>query len=288
MHEHHEDENTGRILSRREALTALGGGALAFLAARAVKGAPEPELRPTLPTINAATASASDISNASNTCIARPELTEGPYFVDEKLTRSDIRSDAKSGVIKAGVPLELTFSVSRVDGGACSFLPNALVDIWHADAQGSYSDVGSDGTGGQTFLRGAQLTNAQGVARFQTIYPGWYRGRAVHIHYKIRVANPGGGTHEFTSQLFFDDDVSDVIYTQTAYKRNARRDQFNDHDSIFREGGDGLVLALQPAGDGFKAAFDIGLDLSKPARGRGDGPRRDGPPRNGEFGRWDN
>ncbi len=276
MHDHHEDEHKGRILSRREALTALGGGALAFLAARAVKGASTPEPRSLLPMVNAAPAS------RVNLCIARPELTEGPFFVDEKLLRSDIRSDAKTGRIKAGVPLELTFNVSRVDGGACSFLPDALVDIWHTDAQGSYSGIGSEGTRGQTFLRGAQKTNAQGMARFATIYPGWYRGRTVHIHYKIRVANPTGGTHEFTSQLFFDDAVSEVIYEQAAYKRAGRRDQFNARDGIFREGGDGLILDLKPAGDGFRAAFDIGLDLSKPARGGRDGRGE----RDGGFGRW--
>ena len=275
---HHEDEHKGRILSRREALAALGGGALAFLGARAVWGDASPAMRSTLPAQQAATAGS---SNDPNQCIARPELTEGPYFVDEKLIRSDIRSDAITGKVKVGVPLELTFNVSRVDGGACSFLPNALVDVWHTDAQGLYSDIGSDGTAGQTFLRGAQMTNAQGMARFQTIYPGWYRGRTVHIHYKIRVANPAGGTYEFTSQLFFDDDVSDVIYTQSAYKRNTRRDQFNDRDGIFREGGEGLILDLQPSGDGFQAAFAIGLDLSKPARGRENGPLN-----RGGFGRW--
>ena len=282
MHNHddHHDEHKGRILSRREALVTIGG-ALTFLTAHAMRGATAatPPATPVLATT----------SSANNTCIARPELTEGPYFVDEKLMRSDIRSDAKTGRIKVGVPLELVFNVSQISAAGCAALKGALVDIWHTDAQGLYSDIGSDGTAGQTFLRGAQMTNAQGVARFTTIYPGWYRGRTVHIHFKIRAANAAGGTYEFTSQLFFDDDVSDVIYTQAAYARDARRDQFNDSDGIFREGGAGLILDLKPADTGFKAVFDVGLDLSKPARDGRDGPPNgpppDAPPRGG-FGHW--
>lgn len=268
---HIEDEHKGHILSRREALATLGGGAFAFLAARTVLGAGTAKATATAAVTTKVLATSSD----SNICIARPELTEGPYFVDEKLIRSDIRSDAKTGAIKAGVPLELTFNVSRVDGGACSFLPGALVDVWQTDAQGLYSDIGSDGTAGETFLRGAQTTNEQGVARFTTIYPGWYRGRTVHIHYKIRAANPAGGTYEFTSQLFFDEAVSEVVFAQPTYKRNARRDQYNARDGIFQQGGEGLILDLKPAGAGFKATFDIGLDLSRPARGR-----------DGDLGHW--
>lgn len=166
----------------------------------------------------------------------------------------------------------LTFNVSQISAG-CAALKGALVDIWHTDAQGLYSDIGGDGTAGQTFC-GAQMTNEQGIARFTTIYLDWHRGRTVPIHFKIRAANPRGGTYEFTSQLFFPDELSEKIYAQKAYARNARRDQANARDGIFQEGGDGLILALRPAGDGFKAAFDIGLDLSKPARGRGG------------FGRW--
>lgn len=155
-----------------------------------------------------------------------------------------------------------------------------LTDAQRAQLRDHRPPRNGRGPGGQTFLRGAQMTDEAGVARFTTIYPGWYRGRTAHIHFKIRASSPNGGTYEFTSQLFFDDDVSDVVYTQSAYKRNARRDQTNARDGIFREGGDGLILDLKPAGDGFKAAFDVGLDLSQPARGRGKGPGRGG------FGRW--
>ena len=63
-------------------------------------------------------------------------------------------------------------------------LENAIVDVWHADAGGDYSGVGS--LQGETFLRGIQTTDANGDAAFTTIFPGWYRGRAPHIHFKVR------------------------------------------------------------------------------------------------------
>ena len=116
-------------------------------------------------------------------CVVRPELTEGPYFVDEKINRSDIRTDTTTNAVSAGVPLVLTFLVSQIGSSACTPLQGAQVDIWHCDALGVYSDV--SGNSGN-FLRGYQVTDANGQAQFTTIYPGWYRGRAVHIHFKIR------------------------------------------------------------------------------------------------------
>ena len=120
---------------------------------------------------------------SSAACVLTAALTEGPFFVDEKLNRADIRTDPGTGAVAAGVPLALTFNVSRVANNACTPLTGAYLDVWHCDATGIYSDV--DGSS-QKFLRGYQVTDANGVARFTTIYPGWYRGRAVHIHFKLR------------------------------------------------------------------------------------------------------
>src|SRR5205823_6128325 len=105
------------------------------------------------------------------------------------LYRSDIRSDPTTGAVKDGVPLYLGFSLSSVgsDGG-CSPLAGAVIDIWQCDASGVYSDVNDPGfnTKGQQFLRGSQHTDENGYAQFLTIYPGWYSGRAVHTHLKVR------------------------------------------------------------------------------------------------------
>jgi protocatechuate 3,4-dioxygenase beta subunit len=189
-------------------------------------------------------------------CVVVPALTEGPYFVDEGLDRSDIRSDPESGTIKPGTLLTLTFNVSGVSGRSCTVLPNARVDIWHCDAQGAYSDVQDNvigSTRGQKFLRGYQMTDPSGKATFTTIYPGWYPGRAVHIHFKVRYEN-----REFTSQLFFDDTLSTQVFAQAAYQKRGNR-TMNASDGIYRQAGDVLLLQLARGGDGYSSVFNIGL-----------------------------
>ncbi len=170
-----DDLPVGRVLSRREAFAVLGAsGALLFLGCSSD---------------SSATTDPADTS--SGTCVVRPELTEGPYYVDEELNRSDIRSDPSDGAVKAGALLALTFNLSSVASNACTPLAGAIVDVWHCDASGVYSDV-SDLTFGNTvgkkFLRGYRVTDSNGVASFTTIYPGWYEGRTVHIHFKVRSA----------------------------------------------------------------------------------------------------
>jgi protocatechuate 3,4-dioxygenase beta subunit len=190
--------------------------------------------------------------------MVRPEQTEGPYFVDEKLSRSDIRIDPADRSTTPGVPLRLEFQVSRVKGNTCAPLDGAIVDVWHCDALGLYSDVRDAGfdTRGKKFLRGYQTTDSRGVARFLTIYPGWYAGRAVHIHFKIR-----SGAKEFTSQLYFDEAVTDRVFEQAPYDAKRGRRTRNDGDFIFRSGGKQLVIAPTKQDLGYIAKFDIGLQL---------------------------
>jgi protocatechuate 3,4-dioxygenase beta subunit len=181
--------------------------------------------------------------------------------VDEQLNRSDIRSDPSSGVARAGALLALTFNVSRAASGACSPLAGAIVDVWHCDAAGLYSDVEANGTVGQEFLRGYQVTDAGGVARFTTIYPGWYQGRAVHIHFKVRSAASAGSAYEFTSQLFFPERFLSAIYTERG-PYTARGDDGrlrNANDGIYGQGGSRLLLEPVPRGAGYAATFNIGL-----------------------------
>ncbi|HJQ66056.1 MAG TPA: intradiol ring-cleavage dioxygenase, partial [Gemmatimonadales bacterium] len=192
----------------------------------------------------------------------RPAQTEGPYFVDELLNRSDIRSDPTSGIVKPGTPLQLTMNVSRIVGTECTPLPGARVDVWHCDALGVYSDVTDPrfNTVGQKFLRGYQDTDAAGAARFMTIYPGWYEGRTVHIHFKVRTDPGAGQGHEFTSQLYFDDALSQAVFAKAPYAARGQRTARNSDDGIFRNGGAQLLLAPEPSGDGYSGSFGLGLN----------------------------
>ena len=214
-----DDRPIGRILSRREVLALLGGSGAALLAACAPGALASPSPSTSAQATSAAATTAAAASSAATTlpsCIVRPAVTEGPYFVDEKLNRSDIRSDPTNGTVKTGAPLTLTFLVSRVSGSSCAALSGATVDIWHCDALGVYSDASdaSFNTRGQKFLRGYQTTDASGKAQFTTIYPGWYQGRAVHVHFKIRT-----GASEFTSQLFFDDALNTQVFAAAPYSQ---------------------------------------------------------------------
>ena len=250
-----DDAPIGRILNRREVLALLGGSGAALLAACApgVLAKPSPTAQPTSAAATTAAAAASPATTLPS-CIVRPAVTEGPYFVDEKLNRSDIRSDPASGAVKAGAPLALTFLVSRVTGSACAALSGATVDIWHCDALGVYSDATdpSFNTKGQKFLRGYQTTDASGQVQFTTIYPGWYQGRAVHIHFKIRTT-----TSEFTSQLFFEDALNTQVFAQSPYSQKGTQ-------GIMRNAADGiynsqLLLSVTKSGNAYAATFDIGL-----------------------------
>jgi protocatechuate 3,4-dioxygenase beta subunit len=248
-----DDRTIGRVLSRREALVLLGAsGAAMIVGCRPGDGGSD----------EAAVQTAAAGGSVVPACVVRPEQTEGPYFVDEKLNRSDIRSDPGTGVVPSGAPLALALVVSRVANGACTPIQGAQVDVWQCDAAGVYSDVRDPGfnTVGQKFLRGYQLTDAQGTARFTTIYPGWYQGRTVHIHFKVRTDPAAQRGHEFTSQMYFDDAFTDRVFTRDPYRTKGERTVRNDRDGIFRRsGGSQLLLPVREAGEGYEATFELGL-----------------------------
>ncbi len=248
-----DDAMIGKILSRRAALKLLGiasGTAAAGLIGSRAQG-------------GMGGAGSSGVLSLPG-CVVRPALTEGPFFVDEKLSRSDIRSDSKTKAISAGLPLILTFLVSKASAGKCEPRSGVMVDIWHCDALGKYSSELSEGTAGKDFLRGYQMTDASGKAVFKTVYPGWYNGRAVHIHFKLRTVVNGKVTGEFTSQVFFDDTVSDAVYTVAPYTgKSGKRNVLNGNDMIYKNGGSQMLLSLRgDAKTGYSATFDVGLNIA--------------------------
>jgi protocatechuate 3,4-dioxygenase beta subunit len=233
-----DEPKTGRILSRREALALLGGAAALAGGLR-----PQPAMAQGLPS-----------------CVVTPEQMEGPFFSDVRLNRSDIRTDPADKSVRDGVPLALALRVSAVGAAGCSPLAGAMVDVWHCDAAGAYSD--SDrGTAGKKFLRGYQVTDAGGTARFTTIYPGWYPGRAVHIHYKVRIVSGPNLGNEMTSQLYFDEAITDRVHTRAPYVSHGRRTQRNNEDGLFRRNGSRLMLSLSESGNGYAGEFHVGLKI---------------------------
>jgi len=196
-------------------------------------------------------------------CVATPSpaIEEGPYFIDDKLNRSDIRTDPTTGKQSSGTPLELTLNVVAVGKTACKPLAGAIIDVWHCDASGAYSEFKDRNFGdnrGRKFLRGFQTTDSNGVVKFTTIYPGWYPGRAVHIHYKVRTPDD----KEFTSQVFFDERVTDQVHALEPYNRPGKR-KMNVDDDIFREqGGKQSMFAFSSKVSGSYAAnYSVGMML---------------------------
>jgi hypothetical protein len=190
------------------------------------------------------------VSSGLVKCVLTPELTEGPYYVAGEKLRRDVTEG------KAGTALLLKLTV--VNASTCKPVKNASVEIWHCDAGGVYSGAVANNPG-TNFLRGVQKTNATGVATFKTIYPGWYQGRAVHIHVKVHVA----GTVVHTGQLFFPAGVTNVVYKRAPYSAHGTTpDTLNPNDSIFRNGGSKGLLTLKKDGTGYIGSIGMGVHLT--------------------------
>jgi protocatechuate 3,4-dioxygenase beta subunit len=245
------------LLSRRQAMGLFAGHGAGVVAAACGGGSSSKDASPS--TSTRTTAAGSSGTTASGTaCVLTPEATEGPFYLDLDKVRSDITEG------KDGTPLDLKITV--VDATGCTPIKDAAVDVWHCDAGGDYSGFSQAGGGGpggaqsatddQTFLRGTQVTDANGLGQFRTIYPGWYRGRAVHIHMKVHV----GGSVVHTGQLFFDDGLTDQVYGSAPYSSRGTPDVRNSADDIYRDAGAAsAVLAMTPSGNGYVGDITVGV-----------------------------
>ena len=223
-------------------------------------------------------------SSINRTCILTPSLIEaegtpqqmeGPYFIDGMPNRSDIRTDPSDGVVEQGIPLNLIIHVYMVNkkSNSCMPLAGAQVDIWHANSQGVYSSVNAQGTEGKKFLRGYQVTDDNGTVRFTTVYPGWYEGRAIHIHDKVRLFNGSDKVIDWTSQLYMNDSINQQVHLQTPYSNHGIPDTTNDEDFIYRgpssdnlvqtNSGRNLMLNLTKEGQGYTGTFNIVLNSTR-------------------------
>ena len=170
------------------------------------------------------------------TCTQTAELTEGPFYFDVDQIRSDIREDREGAKLLLGVRVR--------DAAACEPLADAVVDLWHCDATGNYSAEG------QTYLRGAQVTNKDGVAEFTTVYPGWYPGRTVHIHAKVHIDRQT----VLTTQFSFDDGFSEKVFEGEPYASHEGRTTFNENDGLYSED---LELTLSEKGGGYRGLITV-------------------------------
>jgi protocatechuate 3,4-dioxygenase beta subunit len=217
-------------ISRRASLASLGGlvaGAAGLAGLRATEDAG---------------AGPAGVASGLVSCVLAPEQTEGPYYVDDAAFRRNVTEG------RPGVPLTLRLRV--VDASSCKLVKGAAVEIWHCDAGGVYSATGAEA--GERFLRGIQRTDSKGLAIFRTLYPGWYQGRTVHIHAKVHLDS----STVLTTQLFFDDAVTDRVFAAAPYDSRGERSVRNDGDGIFDEA---LVLDLSREGDGYLGtiSFDV-------------------------------
>jgi len=228
--------DTERRFTRRGSLARLGGLLATVLGTGGLE-ASDAGARGTGPAA---------VASGAVKCVLTPELTEGPYYIPNEKVRRNI-TDGRPGVA-------LTLRLSVVDASTCSPIRNAAVDVWHADASGVYSGFGA-GASSRTFMRGVQPTDGQGIAVFDTVYPGWYQGRAVHIHVKVHL----GGNVVHTGQLFFPDPLTDVVYKRSPYNRRPNRTTLNANDSIFVNGGSRSMLTLTKDGGGYVGAITMGV-----------------------------
>lgn len=244
-------------MTRRRVLAGAGTvTAGALLAACGADDAPSPQTAAEVTTTDGATATVQpqtpttgDLAarfDEAAACAQTAELTEGPYYLDVDRVRSDIREDREGAELQIGVRV-------RDAGDGCAPIANAAVELWHCDAVGTYSGVqGERGT----FLRGAQVTDDDGIARFTTVYPGWYVGRCPHIHAKVILDNQTA----LTTQLFFDEAVTDAVYATEPYAQHTGEYTRNAQDGIYVAD---LELALSEQDGGYLGL--ITFDVSPPA-----------------------
>ncbi|MBV9851335.1 MAG: twin-arginine translocation pathway signal protein [Armatimonadetes bacterium] len=249
-----DDQFIGRLFTRRQALAVAGRAGLVIATSGGWLTAAEgrgPEVH----------------------LVASPSLTQGPFYVNERLQRSDLRAGSRRPSITDAIPLRLDLTLyASATREHFVPLPGAQVDVWHVDALGVYSDeprgLNPEDTKGENWLRGYQTTDGHGRVTFHTIFPGWYHGRTTHIHFKVRYLRDGTTPATFTSQFFVPDDLADRLYKNEPYRPRPADEMHNQGDQVYRgtlpDGtrvGRIMTLDPQPAasGVGYATRFAIAM-----------------------------
>lgn len=229
-----------RSLTRREALGAFAAAASAAVAVGCANA-------PTNPSGTTTTGTTGTTGSTNSACAVTPTETIGPYPSLTDLFRSDIR-DGKTGTL-------LAFTVKVVNtNSACAAVANANVEIWHCDVAGNYSQYGTQTA--QTYLRGIQTTNAAGEVTFTTIYPGWYQGRATHIHVEVTI----GGRSVKVTQCAFPESINNTVYAAGVYASRGSNPTTNLADGIFADSlASELVTPTGSPSAGYAATFQVAI-----------------------------
>ena len=290
---HDDDQPVGRILNRRELLALVGAtGLITIVGCGGGSSTASTGTTSTSASGVTSTGAASETGSSGTTTtsggsgttfsgnmniVVTPAVTEGPFFVDEGLNRSDLVAGTTRVSVVNGLPLTLQVAVYTISGNTATPLAGAHVDIWHCDTKGTYSDesagqLQTESTKGQNWLRGYQVTDANGAVAYSTIYPSYYNGRAAHIHFKARTYDASGNkTHEFTSQFFFDDTISTTVFANAPYNTTTTQRTTNATDNVYSpKETDGttvgshllLTLTKNSSGTGYIGTFSIGVVLS--------------------------
>ena len=232
-------------LERRQALKALGGVGLGMAFGCGSKSATSPSSASGTTTTTTTTTGTSGTAS----CAVTPSETAGPYPSLSDFIRSDIREG------KSGTNLSLTIKVVNSNSN-CAALSGAQVEIWHCDVTGNYSQYGTQTA--QTYLRGVQTTNANGEVNFTTIYPGWYQGRATHIHMEVTV----NGRSVKVTQIAFPEAINNTVYAAGVYASRGSNPTNNLSDGIFSDSlSSELVTPSGSPAAGYIAAYQINVSV---------------------------
>jgi protocatechuate 3,4-dioxygenase beta subunit len=278
-------DHEGQRVSRRRLITGISSLGLGGLLAACSSGSVTASVTTsTGATVTPQATTAKDLTSlfaGANTCALTATTTQGPYYFDADKIRSDIRED------KQGVRLRVAIKVQ--DSETCKPLGNAVVEIWHCDAAGLYSGAEAQSTGGggnppsgaptgpppsggpgggggdmgdlkptddERYLRGAQVTNSDGIVEFTTIWPGWYRGRTIHIHAMVHFSSE----RVLTTQVMFDEKLNSAVMGKAPYAEHTGRDTFNDDDTIYK---DGMLMKVTEEDDGYLGVIVFAADSDK-------------------------